>query len=106
MLYPAELPARTRNLRGAGCYRLCILNAQPPALSGPGARFDRDGPRFPTGSRRAAQTWRAWTQHPRAAGHALPEAPDPDIPVEGELEAVLLETVSTLTAERGRLAEQ
>ena len=54
---------------------------------------------------------------PRAAGAWAPPTAEPlsdelgsqcllTQPVEGELEAVLLETVSTLTAERGRLAEQ
>ena len=54
---------------------------------------------------------------PQAAGAWAPPTAEPlpdelgsqfllTQPVEGELEAVLLETVSTLTAERGRLAEQ
>ena len=53
---------------------------------------------------------------PQAAGAWAPQTAEPlpdelgshllTQPVEGELEAVLLETVSTLTAERGRLAEQ
>ena len=53
---------------------------------------------------------------PQAAGAWAPPTAEPlpdelgshllTQPVEGELEAVLLETVSTLTAGRGRLAEQ